>query len=84
MNAKTLRQFDDSFTRLVWGYRACSRWSCVAYPQHPLTSPLPTASVDDYYNDASSINYLRGVRVPLLVLEAEDDPIIPATVRMPP
>ncbi|KAG3158038.1 hypothetical protein PC129_g7366 [Phytophthora cactorum] len=32
-------------------------------------------TVDDYYNDAGSVKKLDGVRVPLLCINAEDDPI---------
>ncbi|KAE8891558.1 hypothetical protein PF005_g11830 [Phytophthora fragariae] len=32
-------------------------------------------TVDDYYNDAGSVKKLSGVRVPLLCINAEDDPI---------
>ncbi|KAG1694210.1 hypothetical protein DVH05_021866 [Phytophthora capsici] len=32
-------------------------------------------TVDDYYNDAGSVKKLGGVRVPLLCINAEDDPI---------
>jgi len=32
--------------------------------------------VDDYYNDASSINYLSRIRVPVLMVQATDDPIV--------
>jgi predicted alpha/beta-fold hydrolase len=54
MSVTRLRQFDDQFTRRLWGY------------QH----------VDDYYRDASSLRVLPGVRVPLLVLNARDDPFV--------
>jgi predicted alpha/beta-fold hydrolase len=32
-------------------------------------------TVDDYYDDAGSVKKLGGVRVPLLCINAEDDPI---------
>ena len=32
-------------------------------------------TVDDYYSDAGSVKKLGGVRVPLLCINAEDDPI---------
>lgn len=32
-------------------------------------------TVDDYYNDAGSVKKLGDVRVPLLCINAEDDPI---------
>ncbi|CAG8803530.1 15943_t:CDS:2, partial [Gigaspora margarita] len=35
-------------------------------------------TVDHYYRDASSYFYVTKVRVPLLCLNAEDDPIVPA------
>lgn len=35
------------------------------------------ASVDDYYRDASSENYLPHIHIPLLAINALDDPMIP-------
>lgn len=35
-------------------------------------------SVDEYYKDASSAQRVKDVRVPLLVINAVDDPIAPA------
>jgi len=34
-------------------------------------------TVDEYYDAASSVNYIKGVRVPTLILNAMDDPLIP-------
>lgn len=34
----------------------------------------------DYYSRSSSIGYLKGVRLPTLLLNAEDDPFLPAAV----
>lgn len=38
------------------------------------------ASAADYYERSSSIRYLRGIRVPTLLLSAEDDPFLPRAV----
>ena len=34
-------------------------------------------TVDQYYRDASSINYVTRVRIPLLCMNADDDPLCP-------
>jgi len=49
-----LWDFDDRFTRKIFGYD----------------------SVEAYYNDASSDQYLPNVKIPLLILHAYDDPIV--------
>jgi predicted alpha/beta-fold hydrolase len=42
-----------------------------------VTAPLHGfAGVDDYYDSCSSRHYLKGVRVPTLVLHAKDDPFM--------
>ncbi|CAG8488913.1 1534_t:CDS:2 [Paraglomus brasilianum] len=51
--AKTVREFDDRLTRLIFRYD----------------------TVNDYYRDASSCRFITKVRIPLLCLTAEDDPI---------
>jgi uncharacterized protein len=38
------------------------------------------ASARDYYDRSSSINFLKGIRVPTLLLSAEDDPFLPRAV----
>jgi predicted alpha/beta-fold hydrolase len=41
-------------------------------------------SVDDYYNKASSLPYLPAIRIPTLIIHAQDDPFIPfAPLRDP-
>lgn len=35
-------------------------------------------TVDDYYKDASSSNSIKDVRIPLLCIQADDDPIAPS------
>ncbi|ELR13870.1 hydrolase, alpha/beta fold domain containing protein [Acanthamoeba castellanii str. Neff] len=35
-------------------------------------------TVDEYYDAASSVNYIQNVAVPTLILHAMDDPIVPA------
>ncbi|KAF1324304.1 Serine protease, partial [Globisporangium splendens] len=51
--AKSLFEFDDRFTRILFGYK----------------------SVPEFYEDASSVTRLEHVAVPLLCINAEDDPI---------
>lgn len=55
VGAKSITEFDESFTRRVFGY----------------------ARVEDYYSAGSSREFLESVGTPLLVLHAEDDPIVP-------
>ncbi|MEZ5543078.1 MAG: hydrolase [Pseudomonadota bacterium] len=44
-----------------------------------VTAPLHGfAGVDDYYSRASSRQYLAAIRVPTLILQARDDPFLPA------
>ena len=38
------------------------------------------ASAEDYYRRSSSIGFLEGIRVPTLLLSAEDDPFLPPEV----
>ena len=38
------------------------------------------ASAEDYYHKSSSIRFLHGIRVPTLLLSAEDDPFLPPEV----
>ena len=47
-----------------------------------VTAPLHGfAGVDDYYNQSSSRQYLGGIRVPALLIHAEDDPFMtPASI----
>lgn len=55
---RRIRDFDDYYTRAVWGY----------------------ASVSDFYDEGSAARWLKSIRVPTLILAAEDDPIVPPTV----
>jgi predicted alpha/beta-fold hydrolase len=55
LKAKTIREFDDSITRISFGW----------------------GSVDEYYAGSSSSSSVPDVKVPLLVIQAEDDPIAP-------
>jgi predicted alpha/beta-fold hydrolase len=55
IQAKTIREFDDSITRVAFGW----------------------PSVDAYYTGSSSSLSIPDVRVPLLIIQAEDDPIAP-------
>jgi uncharacterized protein len=46
-----------------------------------MTCPLwGFKSVDEYYEVASGKNYLDGIRIPFLIVQALDDPIIPKEV----
>ena len=46
-----------------------------------VTAPLHGfVDAHDYYRRSSSLQYLRGVRVPTLLLSARDDPFLPAEV----
>lgn len=46
-----------------------------------LTAPLHGfRDAADYYGRSSAIHYLRGVRIPTLLLSAADDPFLPAAV----
>lgn len=56
IKAKTIREFDDSITRIAFGW----------------------PDVDAYYQGSSSADVVDKVTVPLLVIQAEDDPIAPA------
>lgn len=45
---------------------------------HAVTAPLHGfRDADDYYSHSSSRHYLRGIRVPSLLLQATDDPFLP-------
>ena len=35
------------------------------------------ADADDYYQKSGSLNVIKGIRIPTLILHAEDDPFIP-------
>ena len=53
--SKTIRQFDDSFTSLQFGY----------------------SGYKDYYDDACIHNKIQHINIPLLCLNAADDPFSP-------
>ncbi len=55
---RKIREFDDYYTRAVWGF----------------------PSVSDYYADGSAGPWLKHIRVPTVILAAEDDPIVPVEV----
>ncbi|KAJ7594733.1 Alpha/Beta hydrolase protein [Mycena floridula] len=62
LKSPTLEQFDDTFTRVAGG-----------------GSPLfPFASAKDYYHTCASHYLLPQVRVPLLTMNADDDPVVRA------
>jgi len=59
--ARSLRAFDDAYTRVVHGF----------------------ASVEEYYEQASCGPQLQRIRVPTLILNARNDPLIPAHSTTP-
>lgn len=55
--ARTVREFDDTFTAPVHGF----------------------AGAADYYDRCSAARFVEDVRVPCLILQSADDPLVPAT-----
>jgi predicted alpha/beta-fold hydrolase len=49
-----------------------------AYDEQVMVPMHGFDGIDDYYESTSSKRWLRSIRVPTLLLHAEDDPIIPA------
>ncbi|KAJ3012513.1 hypothetical protein HKX48_006245 [Thoreauomyces humboldtii] len=54
VNVRYIYEFDEAFTRVVFGFR----------------------TVHEYYRMASSAQYLPEVKVPMLLITADDDPIV--------
>ncbi|KAN0060422.1 hypothetical protein ACQY0O_007752 [Thecaphora frezii] len=63
----TLKLVDETMVRLMGGHSK-------PYGEFPF------ASANDYYTHGGCANFLRGVKRPLLCLNAEDDPIVPASI----
>jgi uncharacterized protein len=61
----TLVHFDNTWTRFLGG-------------PHAPHGPFPFASAEDYYTWASTHERVKGVGVPLLAINAADDPIVQA------
>lgn len=64
---QTLRYVDDNMTRFGGGH------------SEPY-GEFPFGHANDYYKFGGATNFLSGVRRPLLALNADDDPIVPAHI----
>jgi predicted alpha/beta-fold hydrolase len=53
-------------------------WRLREFDRHFTCKIFGYATVDEYYDAASSVNYIQHVAVPTLILHAMDDPIVPA------
>uniref|UniRef100_A0A0G4I441 AB hydrolase-1 domain-containing protein n=1 Tax=Chromera velia CCMP2878 TaxID=1169474 RepID=A0A0G4I441_9ALVE len=71
---------DPEEVRAMKRYAALSEplkgWSIEAFDHEMTRRVFGYESRDDYYRDASSIRYLPNVKVPLLCLNAADDPVV--------
>jgi predicted alpha/beta-fold hydrolase len=68
------------FHPLPWPVERLSELGTFRRFDNEVTAPLNGfRDVDDYYTRASSKQYLKAIQVPTLLIQASDDPFLPAT-----
>jgi predicted alpha/beta-fold hydrolase len=66
--------------QLPWPAERISELNTFRRFDNEITAPLNGfRDVDDYYTRASSKQYLKSIQVPTLLIQARDDPFLPAT-----
>lgn len=66
--------------QLPWPAERISELNTFRRFDNEITAPLNGfRDVDDYYTRASSKQYLKAIQVPTLLIQARDDPFLPAT-----